>query len=312
MSNYQLGRRPHDPDRPVLKLANYLTSDMPKHPVMADYLEEVEDWGLYDNDTFGDCGPTALANQRKQVTRYLTGQEVSPTQEDVFDLYRRSGNPDFDPTTGAGDNGVVLADMLSAALKGGLGGVKPLAYAAVDPTNPDEVRAAVALFGSVIWGVVLDQAQKQQTDAGAPWDFERRSSEWGGHCVMAGAYTSKTDPGTVDLSVISWGQKIGTTDSFCGRQLEECYVVLWPELIESKEFEAGVNLSALAGDYEALTGKPFPKVGPQPAPEPEPEPVVPTPTPAPVPVNPVDTDAVFRTALGDFVGQATAWLEAQK
>lgn len=317
MPNRMLGRRPHDPQRPVLRLSRYLTGHVPNHPVFADYLTQVTDWGLYENDRFGDCGPVAVANQRKQVTYYLTGAEASPTQDDVFDLYRRSGNPEFDPATGVGDSGVVLADMLSALLAGGIGGVRPLAYAAVDVQNPEEVRAAIGLFGSVIFGVDLDVAQEHQTEAGAPWDYVRRSQEWGGHAVLAGAYTSDAGHGAVDVSVISWGERVGTTDAFCGRQLQEAYVVIWPEVLGTSEFEAGVDLGALAADYEALTGRPFPSLqppAPEPVPEPAPEPE-PTPEPTPVPVDPTpvpaDPDAAFRGQVADFVAAAQLWLAGQ-
>lgn len=305
-SRRQLGRLPHDPLRPVLQLGRYLAATTPAHPVTADYLAGVADWGMYDNDKFGVCGPTSLANQRKQVSAYLDQSEQSPTQDDVFDLYRRSGNPNFNPATGADDNGVVLADMLSAAVSGGLGGQKPLAYAAVNVEDIDELRAAIALFGSVIGGVTLDVAQDQQTDAHQPWDYVRRSREWGGHAVLIGAYTSQARAATVDLSVISWAEVIGTTDDFIARQLDEAYVVLWPEVLGSTEFEAGVDLSALAADYEALTGRPFPAI-PDTPPAPPAPPVSP---PVAPPVAPPASDAAFRAQLATFVGQAQAYLGA--
>lgn len=307
-----LGRLPHDPDRPVLRLGHYLAGQVPKHPIYVDYLTQVHDWGVWGNDLYGDCGPVSVGNQRKQVSLYLGGQEQSPSLDDIFALYRTQ-NPTFDPATGAaGDNGVVLADMLSALLKVGVAGVKPLAYASVDVTNPDEVRAAISLFGSVLFGVDLDVAQQAQTDTGV-WDYQRRSPEWGGHAVMAGAYTSDTSKGAVDISVISWGERIGVTDEFCARQLQEAWVVLWPEVLGTAEFEQGVDLSALAADYEQLTGRKFPAIEPEPtpgppapapAPQPQPEPPAPAPSPEPVP----DPDGEFRAKLAAFIGDAQTWL----
>ena len=101
----KLGRRPPK-NAPRLKLSHYLTGVVPAHPASADDFSLISDWGMYANDQFGDCGPVSVANQRKLVTKYLTGTEVSVTINDVFDLYRRSGNPTFDPNTGADDNGV--------------------------------------------------------------------------------------------------------------------------------------------------------------------------------------------------------------
>jgi hypothetical protein len=287
-----LGRLPHDPDRPTLKLGRYLATEaVVPHPAGADYLALVNDWGLYGNDKFGDCGPVSVANQRKQVTHYLAGTEQSPSLDDVFNLYRASGNPSFDPATGADDNGVVMADMLSALLKTGIGGTRPLAYASVDVAKPEEVRAAIGLFGSVLFGVELDVAQQAQTDKHQPWDYVRRSAAWGGHAILAGAYTGDASHGAVDVSVVSWGERIGVTDAFCARQLAEAWVVIWPELLGTEEFDKGLDISALAADYQQLTGRPFPSL----------------PTPVP-PAPPAPSDAAFRAKVAEFVAEAQAWL----
>lgn len=305
---FALGRLPHNPDRPTLMLKDYLTGATPVYPPFADYLAEVTEWGQYGNDRFGTCGPAAVANQRRQVTRYLTTSESVPTDEDVFDLYRRSGNPGFDTSSGAGDGGIVLADMLSELLRGGIAGTKALAYAQVDAQSPDEVRAAIALFGSVLFGMDLDVAQREQTQAGQPWDYVRRSEHWGGHAALAGAYTSDAGDKHVDVSVVSWRRVIGTTDAFAGRQLQECYVVFWPELLGTTEFEAGVDVAALKADYTRLTGRPFPEPTPPAVPVPAPEPAPALPPAAPVSVDP---DQAFRDAMRTFVAAAGVWLEGR-
>lgn len=309
-----LGRRPHDPKRPVLRLAHYLTSGT-SYPVFADYLGQVEQWDAYASATFATGGPAAVGNQRRQVTTYLTDTVHAPAIDDVFGLYRASGNPAFDPETGAGDGGVVLADMLDALLRDGIGGVHPLAYLAVDHTNPDELRTAISLFGSVILGVDLDVAQDDQSEAGLPWDYVRRSQHWGGHTVLAGAYTSDVEPGHIDMSVISWGERIGTTDAFAARQLQEAWVVIWPENLGTQEFADGVDMARLAADYEQLTGRAFPAL-PGEEPTPEPEVIVdPTPTEA-IPVVTAEAPAVpaeveFKAALAVFIRAAQRWLDEE-
>jgi len=260
-----LGRR-QPTRRRALHLGEYLTGAVPTHPETADHLATIP-FGLYANDQYGDCGPTSVANLRRLVTAGLTGTVQAPTLDDVFDLYRRSGNPDFDPTTGAGDNGVDMQTMLEAVVAGGIGGVQALAFAAVDVANDDELNAAVAIFGGILWGVDLDTAQQAQTEAHPPlWDY-KRSPEWGGHAVLAGAYETG---GQED--VITWDERVGTTAAFRRRQLDEAWVVIWPEHLGSAAFLAGVNGSALAADYTALTGRPFPAPIPPPTPAPGPRP----------------------------------------
>jgi len=103
-----LGRRPHSPARPVLTLGKYLTNTLPAHPAQVDYLSRINAWDTYGNDQFNVGGPAAIANQRRQVTKYLGGIEQAPSLVDVLELYRIL-NPDFDPLTGAGDDGVNVA-----------------------------------------------------------------------------------------------------------------------------------------------------------------------------------------------------------
>lgn len=263
MDNFKLGRRA--PKRaPSLRLGAYLTGTIPVHPVAADHFGAITDWGLYGNDRYGDCGPVSVANQRKLVTKYLTGTEVSPSQEDVFDLYKRSGNPAFP----AEDNGVDMQTMLEAVVAGGIAGTKAIAFASVDPKNLDEIDAAIAIFGSVLFGVTLDTAQQSQTGL---WQFQP-SGIWGGHAVLAGRYGDQSTG--EDTAVVTWARVTGTTDLFLGNQLEEVWVVVWPEHLGSTAFLEGVNIAALAEDYHTLTGASLPIPSPTP-----PDPAPPGPRP---------------------------------
>lgn len=276
----KLGRRPPK-NAPALRLSSILTGVVPVHPVAADHLSRVRNWSMLGNDQYGDCGPVSVANSRALTTLYLTDTEHYPTLDDVFDLYRRSGNPNFDPETGVDDNGVVMQDMLDAVHKGGIAGTTCVAYAKVDVSNLDEVRAAISIFGYLLLGVDLQAAQQQQTDSGL-WDYQR-SSEWGGHAVLAGSYTSASTGR--DLAVVTWAEVVGLTDSFCTHQCEEAWVLIWPEHLGSEAFQEGVDLASLADAYKALTGRVLPIPDP-PTPEPDPAPAPPAPTPDPVPVPP--------------------------
>lgn len=253
----RLGRRPHDPDRPVLRLAPALTGVTLTHPPTVDHLSKVTGWGTLGNDRYGDCGPAMVEHDRMLVTAYLAGAPIPPDVNAVYDLYRRSGNPNFPRD----DNGVVLADMLSQVAKGGIGGTKCLAYAKVDVTNLDEVRAAIAIFGGLHLGVDMQIAQQAQTNAGGPWDYQP-SGVWGGHAVLAGLYTSDSVVRHSDVSVVTWGMVLGTTDAFWARQVAEAWVVIWPEHLGSVAFQQGVDLAALAAAYKTLTGRVFPTVTP--------------------------------------------------
>ena len=236
-----LGCRTYDPARPVLKLGKYLTSTLPAHPAQVDYLSRINAWDTYGNDQFNVGGPAAIANQRRQITKYLGGIEQAPNLVDVLELYKIL-NRGFDPLTGDGDDGVNVADLLSEVIKHGIGGTRAVGYLWVDVKNPEEVRAAIAMAGSLLWGVDLDVAQREQADNHQPWDYVRGGEHSGRQVVLAGAYTSDIRPGVVDCEVIAWGERHGVTDGFAARQLAEAWMVIWPEMLGPAEFEHGLDV----------------------------------------------------------------------
>lgn len=276
ISRKRLGRRPPKMAE-ALHFSRFWTGIIPEHPIAVDYLNIVADWDILGNDTYGDCGPVSVANLVALVTKTLTGVENYPTLDQVLDLYRRSGNPNFP----VDDNGVDMQTMLEELHNNGIGPVggrtRCVAFAKVSLNNLDEVRAAIAIFGGLLLGVDLDIAQQSQTDTTKVWDFVPGSPEWGGHAVLAASYTSAVVR-LPDIGVESWAQIIGLTDSFFLNQAEEAWVVILPQHLGTTQFMSGVNLNALAADYRILTGDPLPLPTP-PAPAPTPSPVPPSPQP---------------------------------
>jgi len=233
-------------------------------------------FGLYGNDKFGVCGPTSLANFVRLVSKRLTGVQVTPSQQDVFALYRLSGNPNFNPNLPEGDprqedGGVDMQTMLEATMVHGIGDgtggtLKPVAFAKLNINSDEELRAANAIFGGVLWGARLDTAQQAQTNATPPkWTY-KASPVWGGHAILNGKY--EPEGAGVDAEVISWEKDVETTDSFREHQLEQAWVVIFPWHLEHPAFLAGVNLAVLAAEYKALTGKELPIPAPAPTPGP--------------------------------------------
>ena len=278
---YQYGRRPPK-NAPHLKLAPYLTGrwmSVPDCPTAADYLARLGAWQMLGNDTYGNCVAVTWANVRRLVSFVLTGKDVYPSQDGVDAVYRTQ-NPNFPDE----DNGMDIQTLLEYLVKnGGPDGVKALGFAAVDYTNADEVKAAIAIFGSVWTGVNVLKVNMTQFDQGRPWDYSVASSVDGQHSVVSGGYgDTPADTGALsgDEKFITWAQETSFTDAFWSHQVEEAWVVLWPEMLNDPDFLAGIDLATFAADYTAITGKPFPAVVP-PAPVTPPAPPVP-----PVPVTP--------------------------
>jgi hypothetical protein len=312
--------------KPALLLRDFLTGTVPDVPTFVDHFSQAKGWELGGNDRFGTCGPTSVANHRRLVTSAMLGAEVAPSLNDVFDLYRRSGNPGFDPTLPDGssqqdDNGVDMQTMLEALMKDGIGGVKPVAFAKITPGDMDTLDKAIALFGGILLGLSLKTAQQRQK----VWDYVSGSPDWGGHAVLAGKYNDPAGTASDRVEIITWATDVAMTRGFISQQEDEAWVVIWPEMLKDKSFLMGIDLPTLATLFKELTGKtlpiPAPVPTPTPAPVPEPTPVpTPTPEPTPVPADTVDKDleaaltrALTHHNIPNYLKVAAkAWLAAQK
>jgi hypothetical protein len=282
MKMLKLGRR-SPKNAPAILFAHILKA-IPIHPLSEDYLSSLSGWQMLGNDTVGDCVAVAWANMRRFLSTELTGKEDYPDQQEVYEIYKTQ-NPNF-PNQ---DDGMDIQTLLEYLIKnGGPDGAKPVAFAKVDFTNLDEVKAALYIFGGILLGVNVQKENMADFDAGRPWDYHPHGTLDGGHCVLAGGYLSQSKN---DVRFITWAKETAFTDNFWSNLAEEAWVVIWPENLGTKQFVDGVDLQALADDYKSLTGndlpisQPTPIPSPAPAPSPSPTPG-PTPEPTPSPSNP--------------------------
>jgi hypothetical protein len=288
MSDLKFGRRPAK-QAPALHLGAMLTGVVPAHPAAADNFAQLPGWQMLGNDQYGDCVAVTWANVRRLMT-HLAGTERYPTLDEVLTFYKTQ-NPGFPSDDNGMDIQTGLEDLVT---QGGPDGVKAVCFAKVDHTKPEEVKAAIAIFGYVWTGIVVQAAQMDEFDSGQPWDYVPGSPTDGGHSVITGGYDGDGVGG--DERFITWAAETAFTDSFWTHLVEEAWVVIWPEHLGSEAFLAGVDQAALAADYTALTGKPFPV---------QPTPPVPVPAPpVPVPPAPVGDLAV---AVADWWTQVRHW-----
>ena len=250
------GRRPPK-NAPALRLARLLTGTLPAAPSQVDYGTDFTGWQMLGNDVAGDCVAVTWANQRALVTAALAQKTDYPAQTEVWTLYQTQ-NPNFDPSSSATGNGPgSSADGgmdIQTALEyltstGGPDGVKATAFAKVDYTNEDELRSAHAIFGQVWYGVNVLAANQTEFSNGQAWDYVAGSPVDGGHSITGVGY----DP--ADYRFVTWATETEWTEAFRTNQVEEAWVVVWPEHLGTTEFEQGINLQQLADDYQAITGQ---------------------------------------------------------
>lgn len=303
MSTFKYGRRKPS-NTPAIKFGDILKSGvtLPPYPVSEDAISAITGWQMLGNDTYGDCVAVTWANQRYIVTSILGTTPSYPNLTEVETFYKTQ-NPDF-PSE---DNGMDIQTALNYLVKsGGPDGTKALAFAKVDFTNLDEVKAALSIFGMVWIGINVLDINMTEFNDNQPWDYSATSAVDGGHSVVAGGYLGQAND---DVRFVTWAAETAFTDSFWSHQVEEAWVVIWPEHLGSKSFQAGIDQAQLASDYAALTGGTFPvNPTPEPAPTPSPTPTpqpVPTPTPQPVTVVPQPVQDFYNSLVN------SGWLESR-
>jgi hypothetical protein len=257
------GRRPPK-NAPALKFSSILAQTAPAHPAREDYLARLTGWQMLGNDVAGDCNAVTWANMRRLVTATLS-KENYPSQAEVWQFYETQ-NPGFNPdgtadTDGPGsqhDQGMEIQTGLEYLhSSGGPDGVKAVAFAKVDPTNLDEVKAALAIFGGLWLGITVLDANQKEFQENKAWTDVAGSAIDGGHAILGGGYT------TGDIKFITWAKETEFAKSFWngavqGTQLvDEAWVVIWPEHLGTTEFEQGIDQAQLSADYQALTGQPL-------------------------------------------------------
>lgn len=251
----------------ALDLGPLLTGKIPAHPAAADYLAgRAGGWDMLGNDVAGDCNAVTWANTRRLVTGTLATENY-PTQDQVWEFYKTQ-NPDFDPGSDQDGNGPgssadqgmeIQTGLEYLHAHGGPDGVKAVAFARVNPQSPDQVKAAIAIFGSVWTGITVLAINETEFSENRPWNYSARSQQAGGHAIVTGGYGA-AGKGALggDEKFITWAAETSFTDAFWKHLTEECWVVLWPEHLGTKAFEQGIDRAQLAADYRALTGKTLP------------------------------------------------------
>lgn len=232
--------------KPTLKLSKYLGA-VPPAPskVYWEYKVPLNLWGMFANDTVGDCTCACIAHMLMLFTAH-TGTMVVPTVDQVLHVY--SAISGYDPATGANDNGAAIQDVLQYWQTTGIAGHKILGFAQVDPTNFDEVKQAIWLFGGTDVGITVYQSMEDQFNAHQPWD-NPSGDQLGGHSIPIFGYGSDGCTG------VTWAalQQMGWQDF--AQICNEAWVVITQDWINKQGLAPnGFDLASLQADMAALNG----------------------------------------------------------
>lgn len=244
-----LGKKAPRLDHRNLRLADYIKA-LPPAPTSASFWAKVPSWPMYLNDQLGDCTIAAAGHMIQQWTEYAA-VEKTITNNDVLKGYEACGGyVPGDPST---DNGCEMLTVVKYWQKTGLGGHKIAAFVAVDPTKLNEIKQAVALFGSVYLGVQLPISAQSQVGPKGVWAVPSDGAEgdgspgsWGGHCIPIIRYGNT-------LEVITWGAPQMMSWPFLSIYADEAYAIVTQDFIEkSGDSPSGLALAALMSDLKQV------------------------------------------------------------
>lgn len=202
---FKMGRKRPLARGPRLKFGRLLASGLvPAPPTLNDYVRgasapiyaSMED--ILGNDQYGDC-TCAGAGHILDVLRANSAAASlwrPATRLDALAFYSRVTDPPFDPVTGANDSGADEQTVLNVWKQNGFfadGTGKIAAYAAVDPTDIEEIKQAIWLNGNVYFGVGLPDAwvSPMPSKSGFVWDVDGDSDPNNGHCFIGYGYNDQ-------------------------------------------------------------------------------------------------------------------------
>lgn len=244
---FKYGRLAPHPEEthPRVKLSAHLTPNAV--PAVVDWASRVQNWPMYGNDTIGDCTCAAIGHALEAWTTYADGTTLAVPETDVLSLYEAVSG--YNPVTGANDNGAVEQDVLAYVQKNGIGGHKILAYAQVDVQDPQEMKQALDVFGSVYLGIEVPETAQEQFANGEPWDYVPGAQIEGGHAINL----QKWD--TQFMYPVTWGKLQPMTSSFWQNYGTEAWVIVTEDWISAKGLTpTGLNLASLLAEFHSVTG----------------------------------------------------------
>lgn len=258
---------------PRLKLADFLTTGYTGTvPATVDYAGNVKTWPMALNDQLGDCTAADACHGIQVWSTYGQGKTVTCPDSDVQAFY--SGSTGYNPADPSTDQGGNMQDVCNYFLKTGMAGHKIAAFFQVDPSQADQLRAALWLFGTVSIGFPFPASAMTQFDAGKPWDVVKGAKIEGGHDVLL---VGMTDGG--NYRVVTWGRVQDVTPAFWAKYMAdpqngEAWARVSLDWLRNNGTPEGLSADAANAAFTQMTGKPgpFPTASPTPAPAPAPQP----------------------------------------
>lgn len=224
----RLGKKDYKFDKKTLKLGAAISPTV-VYPHTFDFDKgrapfPLQVWG---NDEWGDCAKVAQANQVIRLERLEQRRTLPITADTVIAAYKAE--------TGAvtpedvNDQGLVMLDnnrlWRTEGFEVKTKRYKIAAFGELEPSDLNQLRAAIYLLHGVQFGLALPISAQAQTRTGK-WDVvptngpQTRPGSWGGHAVFSKRYDEH------GFEVLTWGRKVYMTNEFVLRYCDEAWAVV--------------------------------------------------------------------------------------
>ncbi len=213
---YLLGKAPPKKDERTLTLRAVMPVDKLAIPDSYD-----NDAGkniptpMFANDVYGDCVIAGRAHMTLRFESAEQGRVIAVHDGDVIREYDRE--------SGGIDSGLVMLDSLKAWRRGWTAAGENYdihAFAALNPRDASEVKAAISSLSGAYVGVALPLSAQEEVQNRQPWtQISDNPGSWGGHCIYIPAYDQD------GLTCITWGQRQRMTWEFFAAYCDEAFAI---------------------------------------------------------------------------------------
>lgn len=233
-----------------LNIASYLSLKEIGIPLAHDWTRTLKTaWGALGNNTLENCTCAAAGHMIKCWTANANS-EFEITEEAIIHTYITLSN--YDPVTGANNEGVYMLDALKYWRKTGIDKHRIRIFAALPEDQRETVKAAIYLFGGIYVGLLLPLSCRDQEiwavkPGGLTGDNEPES--YGGHAVAILAYDEE------HLTCVTLGKEKKMTWEFWEAYNDEAYAIITDDFLRGGKTPLGLDMDTMEQDLKNLADK---------------------------------------------------------